>query len=104
MADSIDLENQIGQSENRLALSGKWGVQQAKRLHTELQAALSSEENATLNAIDCTRIDNVDLAGIQLILAAKGSQDVQVELDHETSTAKWFGLCGVGQPDFEFDN
>ena len=105
MADSTEAEIQIEQTEGRLALNGNWGVQQAKRLHDELRDAMAcSEEGASLSTIDCTRIGTIDLAGIQLIMAAKDGQKVEIEVDSETSTAKWFGLCGVGKPDFDFDS
>lgn len=91
-------------TDNRLALSGQWEVRAASSLHTELVELRSEIHGDLPSVIDGRQIDKIDLAGIQLVLATRKSMDAStpIELDAETSSSFWFGLCGVGEPNFDY--
>ncbi len=91
-------------SENHLVLSGQWIVREAKRLHAEILSLQLGSQAAQLVAIDCRRIESLDLAGIQLVLAVrkKLGTATPVAIDTDTSTNNWFGLCGVGPAVVDF--
>lgn len=105
MGDSAETTKRaVLTSDNRLTLNGEWEVRGASSLHTELVGLRAEIQGDLPSAIDCRQIEKVDLAGIQLVLASKKSMaaDIPIELDAETSSGFWFGLCGVGEPNFEY--
>ena len=75
-------------------LAGNLDVRNANSLHVILNDMVSQGKSGT---IDCSALQSLDTACVQLLLAAKrdsrGSLQVKFEPDSEVS--KWFGYAGV---------
>lgn len=77
-----------------LSLSGNCDVRSATELQLSLVELLREELPVT---IDCSKVESIDTACTQLLLAAKreSTQPVTLVYGEDCEAAKWFELAGV---------
>lgn len=75
-------------------LTGTLDVRDANRLQVLLNDLLSEGQSGT---IDCSALESLDTACVQLLLAAKKDPrcSVEVAFNDGSDVAKWFGYAGV---------
>ncbi len=75
-------------------LAGNLDVRDANSLHVVLNDMVTQGKSGT---IDCSALESLDTACVQLLLAAKRDSrgSLQVEFDQDGEVAKWFGYAGV---------
>ena len=75
-------------------LAGNLDVRNANSLHVVLNDMVSQGKSGT---IDCSSLESLDTACVQLLLAAKRDSRgaVQIEFEQDSEVAKWFGYAGV---------
>lgn len=75
-------------------LAGSLDVRNANGLQGTLSSLLSEEPTGT---VDCSALESLDAACVQLLLAAKRDSRGAVEIvfDHAGEIAKWFDYAGA---------
>ena len=88
-------------TDQQLRLRGKWLINSAKSVHADLLGLDGiASGDALLESIDCTQIESIDLAGIQLLLSIRKSQGSSrsVPIRADENTREWLSLCEVVEP------
>ena len=75
-------------------LAGSLDIREANGLQSALNGLLSEGQNG---AIDCTNLESIDTACLQLLLAAKRDTRGTVEIlfDADSEITKWFDYAGT---------
>lgn len=78
----------------RLELTGSQDVRVACELHRNILDLLAINEPIS---IDCTHVDSIDAAALQLILAAKreAADRLEVVAPADSEAGLWFRMAGV---------
>jgi ABC-type transporter Mla MlaB component len=78
----------------RFELTGSQDVRVVGELHRNLIELLALSEPLCL---DCTRIDAIDTAALQLILAAKreAAEKLEIVAESDSEAGLWFRMAGV---------
>ncbi len=103
MFDSSQLGSQPSNSQiihKQLCLQGKWLITTARSVHQDLLALDDLlHSDAAIEGIDCTQVDAIDLAGIQLLIAIKKQHTASpLAVQGNAQTQEWLSLCGLAEP------
>ena len=90
----IEIVPSSAAASQRIRLAGNLDVRSASNLQSALQDLLSQGKPGD---IDCSQVESLDCACIQLLLAvARDAQGaVKVEFEPTSEVAKWFEYAGV---------
>jgi len=89
----ISLDSKMNGQPRQLKLSGTCDVRTASELRASLQELCLDELPAT---VDCSRVESIDTACIQLLIAAKRESSQPLTISFQDSeAARWFELGGV---------
>lgn len=87
--------------DHQLRLQGKWLITTAKSVHNELMS-LEGIANGDLpiESFDCTALESIDLAGIQLLIATRKSlhRTNAAGIHWDANTHEWLSLCDLVSP------
>jgi len=88
----MTIHEQAGPSGTNLVLEGSLRLPGVARLHAALLRALESHRPVRL---DCNRVDEIDLAGLQLLLSARTSFDAAglAFVIDDAPSESWAAVC-----------
>ncbi len=90
----IEVDACAATNKTTVRLAGSLDIRDANRLQSVLNSLLSEGQNGT---VDCSALESLDTACVQLLLAAKRDNRGPVELvfDAASEITKWFDYAGV---------
>jgi anti-anti-sigma regulatory factor len=90
----IEVEACAATSKTTVRLAGTLDVRDANRLQSVLNGLLAEGQNGT---VDCSALESLDTACVQVLLAAKRDTRGSVELafDDTSEVTKWFDYAGA---------
>ncbi len=87
--------------DHQLRLHGKWLITSAKSVHNELMTLEGiATGDASIESLDCTPLESIDLAGIQLLISIRKSllRASSVGIQCDANTHEWLTLCDLVTP------
>lgn len=92
--DFMQAEESSAGGSTLLALKGNADVSIAQQLHRQLSESIATSKTVT---VDCNQLDYLDVACVQILLAAKQVSDVAVSvgLDPQTPVAQCLKHAGL---------